>query len=242
MAVKDPDDVIVAIFKNLAVKDDTASAKTGRPVFTDEEIVELHYPGSRDWSAHPATSFSHWSTDPLSGDQIKVTYAERFSRQYQQFKAHAQQTKTGTPLTYATFLTEARRAELRAQNIYTVEALATVDGQPLKNLGQGGRDMKNAAMEYLEASQRGAVSTQAQAEIEMLRAQNMTLQQDVEALKANASKVAGAPPVDEFDDMDLAQLRDYVTSHTGQAPLGALNTKTLRRMARDCRPEKASAA
>ena len=83
MAVKDPDDSIVAIFKELAVKDEVASLAAGRPVFVDEEIVELHYPGSRDWSAHPATSFSHWSTDPLSGDQIKVTYAERFSRQLQ---------------------------------------------------------------------------------------------------------------------------------------------------------------
>lgn len=242
MAVKDPDDVIVAIFKFLAVKDEVASAQAGRPVFTDEEIVELHYPGSRDWSAHPATSFSHWSTDPLSGDQIKVTYAERFSRQYQQFKAHAQQTKTGTPLTYATFLTEARRAELRAQNVYTVEALATIDGQPLKNLGQGGRDMKNAAMEYLEASQRGAVSTQAQAEIEMLRAQNMTLQQDVEALKAQSSKQITFDPADEFDGMSLEQLREYINSNTGHAPVGTPNRKTLLRMAREAAPEKASAA
>ena len=57
-----------------------------------------------------------------------VTYAERFARQYQQFKAQAAQTKSGTPLEYAPFLTEARRAELRALNIYTVEALAAIDG------------------------------------------------------------------------------------------------------------------
>ena len=118
-----------------------------------KEIVELHYPGSRNWSAHPATSFSHWAIDPATGEQVKVTYAERFSRQYRQFKAHATQTKSGTPLTFATFLTEARRAELRAQNIYTVEALAAIDGQELKNLGPGGREMKNAAMEYIETSQ-----------------------------------------------------------------------------------------
>jgi hypothetical protein len=243
MAVKDPDDVIVAIFKNVAVKDEVASTKAGRPVFTDEENVELHYPGSRDWSAHPATSFSHWATDPLSGEQVKVTYAERFSRQYQQFKAHAQQTKTGTPLIYAAFLTEARRAELRAQNIYTIEALATIDGQPLKNLGQGGREMKNAAMEYLEATQRGAVSTQAQAELELLRAQNMALQQDVEALKAaQPNKQITFEPADEFDGMSLEQLREYINSNTGHAPVGTPNRKTLLRMAREAAPEKASAA
>ncbi len=98
----------------------------------------------------PATAFSHWEIDPQTGEQAKVTYAERFQRQYQQFKAHATQTKSGTPLAYAPFLTEARRAELRAQNIYTVEALAAIDGQELKNLGPGGRELKNAAMEYIE--------------------------------------------------------------------------------------------
>jgi len=42
--------------------------------------------------------------------------------------------------------------------------------------------------------------------------------------------------------MDVAQLRDYITTHTGEAPIGAINAKTLRRMAREIQPEKASAA
>jgi len=237
MSTKDPDDSIVAIFKELAVKDEVASLAAGRPVYTDTEIVELHYPGSKNWSAHPATSFSHWVTDPMTGEQVRVTYAERFRRQYNQFKSHATQTKTGTPLTYAAFLTEARRAELRAQNIYTVEALAHIDGQELKNLGQGGRDMKNAAMEYIQESQRGAVSAQVQAELEALRAKNQVMEEDLAALKA---RVPG--PNDEFDEMDLPQLREYITSNTGQAPLGSLNRKNLLRLARDAAPEKASAA
>jgi hypothetical protein len=239
MPAKDPDDNIVAIFKNAAVLDQAATLKAGRPIYNDEEQVELHYPGSKNWSAHPATSFSNWATDPLTGEQVKMTYAERFSRQYQQFKAHTTQTKSGTPLASAPFLSEARRAELRAQNIYTVEALAHIDGQELKNLGQGGREMKNAAMEYIETSQRGAVPLQVQAELEALRSQNQLMQEDLAALK---NKAAGAIPTDEFDGMDLVQLRNYITTQTGQAPLGALNTKTLRRMARDCAPEKASAA
>jgi hypothetical protein len=161
-----------------------------------------------------------------------------------------------------------------------VEALAAIDGQELKNLGPGGREMKNAAMEYLEETKRGAVNTQMQAELEGLRAQNAAMADDLAALKAGASAPienkqavsfapamaddlaalkadqlgkSGAPsttternvqfaPADEFDGMDLGQLREYITSNTGQAPIGALNTKTLRRMARDCRPEKASAA
>jgi hypothetical protein len=230
---KDPDESVIAVFKDFAVKNEGKSAQAGRPVFDDLEVVELRYPGSKNWCAYPATSFSHWGVDPETGEQIKITYAERFSRQYQQFKVHS-------TLNYAVFLTEARRAELRAQNIYTVESLAAIDGQELKNLGQGGRAMKNQAMEYIEDSQRGAVNTQIQAELEALRAKNQLMEEDLAAMKAKASKSSG--PIDDFDEMDIGQLRAYITSNTGQAPLGSLNRKNLLRLARDARPEKADAA
>ena len=111
-------------------------------------------PASRDYGVYPATERSHWDVDQFTGEQRSVTYAERFSKQYQQFKAQQQQTKAGTPLDYLTFLTEGKRAELRALNIYTAEALAIVDGAELKNLGPGGREMKNKTIEFLETAAR----------------------------------------------------------------------------------------
>jgi hypothetical protein len=240
MSTKDPDDSVVAVFKDFAVKNEGKSAQAGRPIFDDMEIVELRFAGSKNWGAYPATSFSHWGVDAETGEQVKVSYAERFRRQYQQFKMHSTQTKSGTPLTYATFLTEARRSELRAQNIYTVEALASIDGQPLKNLGPGGREMKNAAMEYIEETQKGAVNTQMAAELEALRARNQVMEEDLAVLKAKSSAVK-LDPADKFDGMDLEALRAYITTHTGAPPLGAINTKTLRRMARDLDVERTDA-
>jgi hypothetical protein len=242
MAPRDPDDSVLAIFRDFAVKDEAASAKAGRPIFNDMEIVELRFPGTKNWAAYPAASFSHWSVDPQTGDQVKMTYAERFSRQYRQFKAHSTQTKSGTPTSHAPFLTEARRAELRAQNIYTVEALAAIDGQELKNLGPGGREMKHAAMEYIAESQSGAVNTQMQAELEAMRAKYQAMEEDMAALRAQASSGEKPTTDDEFDGMSLEQLRDFITSNTGVAPKGSLNRKTLVRMARDVAPEKAHAA
>jgi hypothetical protein len=239
MAPRDPDDSVLAVFKDMAVKNESKSAAANRPIYDDMEIVELRFPGSKNWGAYPATAFSHWGVDPETGDQIKITYAERFKRQYQQFKAKSVQTKAGTPLDYAPFLTEARRAELRAQNIYTVEALAAIDGQELKNLGPLGRELKNSAMDYIAESQTGAVNSQMQAELEALRAKYQAMEEQVAALQAGDTKNAGE---DEFDGMSLEQLRDFITSHTGVAPKGALNRKTLARMARDAAPEKANAA
>jgi dTDP-4-amino-4,6-dideoxygalactose transaminase len=134
-APRDPDDNLIVLFKYVATKDEARSLAEGRAVFDDVEMCEVRVPGSRDVKVFPSTAFTQWVVDPLTGEQNKQTYAERFSHQYRQFKARQAQTVTGTPLEFASFLTEARRAELRAQNVYTVEMLAAIDGVELPYRG-----------------------------------------------------------------------------------------------------------
>jgi hypothetical protein len=232
-APRDPDSVVVALFKHHAIKNEAKSAKEGRPIYDDMEVVEIRFPGSRNVSAFPATSISHWREDPVTGEQTPVTYAERFAHQYRQFKMQTAQTKSGTPLAHAPFLTEARRAELRALNIYTVEALAHVDGQELKNLGTSGRDLKNKAVEYLEEAKANAPNITLQAEVEALRARNAILEED------NKRAADQTKADDQFENMTLDQLRDFITTNTGHAPHGSLNRKTLVRMATEAQQKAA---
>lgn len=239
---RDPDASVVALFRNHATLDVGKSEAAGRPIYNDMEVCELRYPGSRNVGVYPATSFSHWAVDPRTGLQQQVTYAERFSSQYRQFKEHATQTKSGTTLQHANFLTEARKAELRALNIYTIEALAELDGNELKNLGHGGRDMKNAAIEYLAEADRNAPSFALQHELDIMRARNMALEQDVAALKAKAAREADP---ESFEAMSLEQLREYITINSGVEPKGdirAMNKRTLIRMAESCKPLNPEAA
>jgi len=228
---QDPDASVVALFKTIARKNETESIKQNRPVFDDFDVCELRYPGSKNVGVYPATGFSHWIVSPIDGSQQAISYAERFKRQYQQFKSESVQTKSGTPLEYGRFLTEARRAEMRAQNIYTLEALAAIDGAELKNLGVTGRDLKNKAIEYLEEAKTGAPNTQMMAELEALRARNALLEEDIRRV-APADEFTSTHG-DRFDGMNIEQLREFVTTNTGQAPLGSMNRKTLLRLARD---------
>jgi restriction endonuclease Mrr len=143
----------------------------------------------------PSRAYSHWEVDEESGEQVHLTYAERFPRQYQQFKQKQQQTKSGTPLDYVPFLTDAKRAELRALSIYTVETLAELDGQPLKNLGIGGRDFKNKAIEYLaSATHEGTVQRQ-QAQIEALMSQIRLMEDDKKMLVTAGPKDPERDPI-----------------------------------------------
>ena len=226
------DDRLVALFKHLAIKNEAKSAEAGRPIYDDAEVCEIRAPGSRNVSVFPAFAVSHWSGDHYGGEQVKVTYAERFQHQYRQFKMEQAQTKSGTPLQHAPFLTEARKAEMRAQNIYTVEQLAAIEGAELKNLGPGGRELKNKAEEYMAEAKVNAPNLKMADELEQMRARNAILEEDMKSLKAREEAKSENADA-EYDDMSLDQLRELITTNTGHAPHGALNRKTLVRMARD---------
>lgn len=225
----DPDEALTPVFRNASVLDPSATAAAGRPIYLDREVVDIMRPGSQNYGTYPVTAFARWREDPISREQVAISYAERFSRQYRQFKESSTQTKQGTPLDHVPFLTEARRAELRALNIYVIEQLADVDGQELKNLGQGGRELKNKAIEFIEvAKQTTAPSLQLQAELEAMRAKNQLLSEDNEMLRQRAG-TNGA----QFDSMNEEQLRAYIKDATGHAPVGNLDRKTLLRMTVD---------
>jgi hypothetical protein len=242
--------MLVVLFKNLALPNEAASIKEGRPIFDDKEVCEVRMPGSRDVRVYHANEFSRWITDPFTGGQTKQSYAERFSHQYRQFKSQHAQTKSGTPLDFAAFLSEGRRSELKAQNVYTIEQLAAIDGSELKNLGPGGREMKNSAMAYIDEAKASAPNKQMLAELEALKARNAILEEDMKFKKNNAridedygkDHVGEVSADSEFGRMTLDELRAYITEHTGQEPLGSknMNRKTLVRMAENSRPDKAA--
>ena len=239
-----PDAHFVPVFKHIAVLDPQKTREAGRLIYRDVEAVEVRFPGTRDTRVLPVTSRAMWASDPETGGQIEVSYAEVFAHQYRQFKENQTQTKVGTPLAHAPFLTEARRAELRALNIYTVEMLAELEGQPLKNLGIHGRDLKNQAQQFIDNAKRGAGDLALAAELEAMKQRNEMLENDLKILKEKAAAAAakeavksnGEPSTDAlFDDMTTEQLRDFVTSQTGQAPIGTLTRKVLVRMASEAR-------
>lgn len=230
------DDMLVVIFRASSTPDGAKSALEGRPIHVDGEECQIRVAGSRNWQPFPATAFSHWAQDDETGEMVRVTYAERFTRQYRQFKSHETQTKTGTPLSYAPFLTEARRAEMRALNIYTIEQLAFVEGQELKNLGPYGREYKNLAQEFIDEAKRNVPNLTYQAEMEALRAKNAVLEDDLTLLKARVANSDAKLPDNEYDGMSIEQLRELITVRSGHPPHGMLNHQTLVRMAQDSRP------
>lgn len=211
-------DLIVPRFFIHTVQDPKASKEAGRPIFKDIEAVEIRMAANKQTVAvFPAHEF--WAWGEIDGVRQKISYAMRFTDQYKRFKANEAQAMTGTPLEELPFLTQAKRSELKALSIYTAEALASLDGHPLKQLGMGGRELKNQAEAYLSRATDSAAVTRLAAENESLRAALAAMQQP-------QAPVAGSP----FAEMDEEAMKEWIKDATGSRPRGNPSKETLVRM------------
>lgn len=175
------ENLLVPTFRVNVEPNEAASKAAGRPIFTEQEVVEIRYAGDRQkvsvFPAHEAepnaTRLAGQESTPYShyrqGEPI--TYAMVYGEQYRKFKSLEAQDVSGTPLTELPFLTEARRRELRALNIHTAEALAALDGGPLKQIGPGGRELKNQAQAYIDKATGSADVTALAATVASLQQQ-----------------------------------------------------------------------
>jgi hypothetical protein len=103
---------------------------------------------------------------------------------------------------------------LKALSIYTAEALAALDGQELKNLGQGGRELKNQAQAYLDRASGSANVTKMASKIE-------ELEQLVAELRSEK------PGASEFSSWSADQIKDWIEEKIGERPKGNPSHATL---------------
>ncbi len=237
----------VVTFKSIAVPNEAKSKKAGRPIFDDMEICEIRFAANKQTvAAFPAHDPEPTATRENQG-QV-VTYAEVYNDQYRKFKAQLSQEVAGTPLSELPFLTEAKRRELRALNIHSAEALAALDGPPLKQLGMGGRELKNQSQAYIDAAAGSADVTAMAAQIAELQRQ-LAEANAAQAPKPAKGKAKAAEPADDgeddaeadrakgdqgddgetqaLDSLTDAQLRDYIKEGTGKAVRGNISRDKL---------------
>lgn len=216
-----------------AQEDPAATRKEGRPMFKDVEMVKILIAGDPK-SSLIAPAHSSGQRDPMTGEPL--TYAQRFPEHYRYFKDGQDQMRAdGTPLAEVPWLTAARREELKAVNVRTVEALAGLDGTMLQRLGMGARDLKTKAQAWLDAAAGSAVESR-------LAGENAELRERMEAMQAQINQLLNAtiaptqePPQAEveapsnspFEAWADEDIKNWIKDATGNRPQGNPSHKTL---------------
>ena len=178
---------VTPVFKVMQVQDDGASMMQGRPVYKEMEVVEIQIPGNTlTRGVFPVDAFANWEIDPETQFQYPIAYKDRWPEQYERFKKGLTQSKSGTPLAEAPFLTELQRNDMRNLAIYTVEDLAALDSNALKAVGPRGRELKNRAMAYLETAAVSSGGQRQAAQIEELMTRLTHLEEENKRLATMA--------------------------------------------------------
>ena len=235
------DKTLVVRFYHDATENKHASHKEGRPVFEDVEMCEIVIPGDRSRTL-TVPAHGHWQK---FGNQ-SITYAQRFQEHYARFKANEGPIVEGTPLSEAPFLSMADKASLKVLQVYTIEALAGLTGQALKNIGSGGLAKQQAAVAYLSKASGTADTVKMQQTIAELQAQVAALQPKGTMDHDGDGQMGGIAPVpvdppDRYESMTADALKDYIQKRAGSRPKGNPSNATLVAMARELDKELAAA-
>lgn len=235
------ENLVVATFKTHSVKNEAKSKEANRPIYDDMEVCELRFAANRQTvGVFPAHEVFKKDFNMQTGEVTQLTYALVYNEQYKKFKAGLDQEQSGTPLSELTFLTQAKRLELKALNIHTAEALASLDGTPLKQLGPGGRDLKNQAQAYIDKAAGSADVTNMAAQIAALQDEIAKLRGDGGTTVEATEQVADVQS--PFFDMEAEDIKNWIQNATGERPRGNPSHATLVKKADEVNAELAKKA
>lgn len=171
------------------VENPAKTRSEGRPIFDDREFIRIAFPGDNKRELVAPANEMHY----VAHERRQMTYAERFAKAYEAFRAGEESFVSGTPLVHVPFLTRSKVAELKALKISSVEQLAGLPDASIKKIGMGGRDLVDQAKAYLDVSKGTA--------------QVAELQRQIEELKAGMVRKDEKPdPYDGFENEDLENM------------------------------------
>ena len=223
-----------------AVHNVRKSAEEDRPVYDDVDFVRITIAGD------PKNIIVARADDPsgvVDERNRRLPYKEVHKAAYDAFKAGQSYKGEGTPLAQLPTLSPARREELLRSEIYTIEQLASLEGDRLARLGMGARTLKDLAVDWVSRRARSADVTRLSAENEELRerlarleAANLPRSAVPAVPAAQPAPTAEPSPFAPWADEDIV---NWIVDNGGEKPHHNCSHDTLVRKADDLNAELA---
>lgn len=217
----DEDRHVTVRFYHGAVINQAKTDAAGRRIYDDLEMCEIKFPGDPSRSIVAPAHDKAFMHRPKHGEEPKghLTYAERFEGAYKAWKSNDPAAlRSGTPIEHLPFMTPAKVFELKAQNIFTAEALTRLSESAIAKLSA--RSLVEQAKVYLGEAEASAAVAKAEAERAAVEAKFSALEAQIEALKQGKSG-------DEFDGMTDDDLRAWLAKNGANPRANAARDKMI---------------
>ena len=178
-------DLLIPMFYRRAVQNQMASEKEGRPIFSEEDYVQIHIPGDKN---------------TIIDRRVREEDKKRWLAQWQAYLDNAAQPVSGTPLEQWPALSVSQIAELKALHVPTIEVLADLPEGGLQKIGMGARELQARAKAFIEAAKNNgtfekiaAENTRLQDQIQTLSDKNKSLENKLTEMQASIEKLQNKP-------------------------------------------------
>ena len=166
----DPDGTL-GLFYNRAVLNEKRSESEGRPVYESVPYIKMKFPGDGKKVVERA---------------VRDVDQKRFPRAWMAFEAGEAGPTDGTPIESFPLLTVTQVATMKHLGIVTIEQLAHVADNNLKQLGIGGQQLRDRAKTWLQGSEAEMrvvreELVELRAELDLMRSENEALKQEMRA-------------------------------------------------------------
>lgn len=173
------------------------SEQHGRQIFDEVIFAEVISPGSKDSSPHFELVRLFAKEANREAPKHGARYAD-FKEFVERFMRDEDDTSmAGTPLSQWPEISRSLAATLRAQHIFTVDALAALPDSRLVLVGPDGRTWREKAIAYIENAKGNAGVTALAAEVQQLRDDLDVSKEREKTLAARVQELetaAAAPP------------------------------------------------
>lgn len=150
-----------------SVQDMVASENEGRPIYRDEERVEIFMPGNP-------------YTRPV--ERVNEEHKHRWPKEYAAFKDGIELSPDGTPLEEWSILKRSQILELKGLGFKTVEHIRDMDDHAIQRIPMYGRRLRELAEVFLDDASRVAMTNKLSAENEKKDAEIVALRRQVEEM------------------------------------------------------------
>lgn len=191
-----------------AVKNNFLSEKEGKPVYDTVLMAEVITPGQAASTLTvevERTLNAAAGVDENGNRKVKRTgHYPRYQKQIEAFKGNDEHgvVDDGTPIGTWAMIDKGTAETLRAANIFTVEALASVADSALMNLGTGARTLRDQAKSWMTARTFGVPDAQNTAALNKAQTRIAELEEEVRDLRARLDAYSDAEPTRDPEPQD----------------------------------------
>lgn len=193
-------------FEVRAVENRQKSIDDGRYIADDVEYVLVTPPGSKDCHEAIATEWIANKSHDVRAGRFKKDWLDAIKESFEAWRKGMELPVNGTPIRGWPLLSPARQEMYSHNNIRTVEDLAALTEEGLKNAGMGSRADKQTAMAWIERNADGGNALKVSA----LQSENADLKRMIEDLATKVRVLQesqpkrGRPKKDDVFDEEAA--------------------------------------